>query len=194
MTLASAPGRIRIIASLVSLLVAVGCGSSSGGGPAGGPVSGALDTHCSEGDGGVRAQVVDLGTCHANVPPGNPVYGPTQYNSEGNDDECKYHVKFTVTPVRQNENVTFTVTATTLADGQPAAGASVNPEVFLNDTHPAPNSGEATSEKPGGVYDVGPIRFDAAGRWTVRFHLHEDCQDSTADSPHGHIAFYIDVP
>jgi hypothetical protein len=24
--------------------------------------------------------------------------------------------------------------------------------------------------------------------------LHEDCQDSTDDSPHGHVAFYIDVP
>jgi hypothetical protein len=23
---------------------------------------------------------------------------------------------------------------------------------------------------------------------------HEDCQDSTEDSPHGHVAFYIDVP
>jgi len=188
------PGRFRPLASLVWLLVAAGCGSSNGGGPTGGPVSGALDTHCSEGDGGVRAQVVDLSTCHASVPPGSPDYGPTQYNSEGNDDDCKYHVKFTGTAVRQNENVTFTVTAATLADGQPAAGANVEAEVFLNTTHPAPNSGQATTEKPGGVYDVGPIRFDASGRWTVRFHLHQDCQDSTEDSPHGHIAFYIDVP
>jgi hypothetical protein len=192
-----APARegIQLLASLVSLLVAAACGSSSGGsGPTGGPVSGALDTHCSLGDGGVRAQVVDLSTCHANVPPGTPDYGPTLYNSEADDDDCKYHVKFTETPVRRNENVTFTVTAATKADGLPATGANIDAEVFLNDTHPAPNSGQQTSEKPGGVYQVGPIKFDAAGRWTVRFHLHEDCQDSTDDSPHGHVAFYIDVP
>ena len=127
-------------------------------------------------------------------PRAQPDYGPTLYNSEADDDDCKYHVKFTATPIRRDQNVTFTVTATTLADGQAAAGANVGAEVFLNDTHPAPNSGQATNEKSGGVYDVGPIKFDAAGRWTVRFHLHEDCQDSTEDSPHGHVAFYIDVP
>lgn len=123
-----------------------------------------------------------------------PDYGATLYNSEADDDDCKYHVKFTSTPVRRNENVTFTVTATTKADGQPAAGAKIIGEVFLSDTHPAPNSGQQTTEKAGGVYDVGPIKFDAQGRWTVRFHLHEDCQDSTEDSPHGHVAFFIDVP
>jgi hypothetical protein len=103
-------------------------------------------------------------------------------------------VKFTATPIRRDQNATFTVTATTLADGHPATGANIDAEVFLNDTHPASNSGQGTTEKAGGIYDVGPIKFDAAGRWTVRFHLHEDCQDSTEDSPHGHVAFYIDVP
>ena len=182
-------GRIHLVAFVLGLALAGGCGSSDGTGPTGGAVSGPADTHC-----GGMAQVVDVSTCHANVPPGTPDYGPTLFNSEADDDDCKYHVKFTVTPVRRNENVTFTVTATTLADGQPATGANVDAEVFLNDTHPAPNSGQATTEKPGGVYDVGPIKFDSAGRWTVRFHLHEDCQDSTEDSPHGHVAFYIDVP
>jgi len=182
------------LATLAFGLALEACGSSSGDGPTGGPVSGAADTHCSLPDGGVAAQVVDLSTCHANVPPGTPDYGPTQYNSSGDDDDCKYQVGFTSTAIRQSQNVTFTVTAKTLSDLQPATGANIDAEVFLNDTHPAPNSGQATSEKPGGVYDVGPIKFDAAGRWTVRFHLHEDCQDSTDDSPHGHIAFYIDVP
>jgi hypothetical protein len=188
---------IHLVGSLVAigvgLVVAAAC-SNDAGGPTGGPVSGAADTHCSLPDGGVTAQVVDLATCHASVDAGQPDYGPTLYNAEANDDDCKYHVKFTATPIRQNENVTFTVTATTLADGQPAAGANIDAEVFLNDTHPAPNSGQATTEKAGGVYDVGPIKFDAAGQWTVRFHLHEDCQDSTEDSPHGHVAFYIAVP
>jgi hypothetical protein len=125
---------------------------------------------------------------------GTTVYGSTEYNSSGDDDDCKYQVSFTATPVRRNENVTFTVTAKTLADLQAATGADIDAEVFLNDTHPAPNSGQGTTEKAGGVYDVVPIKFDAAGRWTIRFHLHEDCQDATDDSPHGHIAFYVDVP
>ena len=184
-------GRTTGLATVVMVFLSLGtgCGSSEGDGPTGGPVAGAVDAHCAG-----TAQVVDLSTCHASVPPGQPDYGPTLYNSEADDDDCKYHVKFTATPIRQNQNVTFTVTATTLADGQPATGANIEAEVFLNDTHPAPNSGQATNEKSGGVYDVGPIKFDAAGRWTVRFHLHEDCQDSTEDSPHGHVAFYIDVP
>ncbi len=183
-----------LLAVGVLLAVAAGCGSSDQSGPTGGPVAGAEDQHCTLPDGGVRSQAVDLSTCHAAVDAGTPDYGPTLYNSEANDDDCKYHVKFTATPVRRNQNVTFTVSANTLADGQPAPGANIDAEVFLNDTHPAPNSGQQTTEKPGGVYDVGPIKFDAAGRWTVRFHLHEECQDSTEDSPHGHVAFYIDVP
>jgi hypothetical protein len=177
------------LAVVLGLTLASACGSSGGDGPVGGPVAGATDTHCTG-----RAQAVDLSTCHASVDAGAPDYGPTQYNSSGDDDDCKYQVSFTATPIRQNQNVTFTVTAKTLTDLQPAAGANVEAEVFLNSTHPAPNSGQATTEKAGGVYDVGPIKFDAAGRWTVRFHLHEDCQDSTEDSPHGHIAFFIDVP
>ena len=178
------------LAVTLGLALASACGSSSdGGGPVGGPVAGATDTHCAG-----TAQVVDFSTCHASVDAGAPDYGPTQYNSSGDDDDCKYQVSFTSTPVRRNQNVTFTVTAKTLTNLQPANGSTIDAEVFLNDTHPAPNSGQATTEKGGGVYDVGPIKFDAAGRWTVRFHLNHDCQDSTEDSPHGHIAFFIDVP
>jgi YtkA-like len=181
--------RLRTLDGLPIFLPLIAVIACSGEEPQGGAVSGPVDAHCSG-----QAQVVDLNTCHAMVPPSEPDYGPTLYNSEADDDDCKYHLKFTSTPIRKNEDVTFTVTATTLADGQPAAGADVLAEVFLSETHPAPNSGQATTEKPGGVYDVGPVRFDQSGRWTVRFHLHDECQDSTEDSPHGHVAFYIDVP
>jgi len=187
-------GFVCLATLAVGMALANGCGSSEGGGPTGGPVSGAADTHCSLPDGGVAAQAVVLATCHASADAGAVVYGPTLYNSEANDDECKYHVKFTSTPIRRDQNATFTVTATTLADGHPATGANIDGEVFLNATHPAPNSGQQTTEKSGGVYDIGPIKFDAAGRWTVRFHLHEDCQNTAPDSPHGHVAFFIDVP
>ena len=120
-------------------------------------------------------------------------YGATLFNAEGDDDECKYHVSFTSTPIRQSEDVTFTVTAKKTADGTAAAEADMNSEVFLDETHPAPNSGVTTSETSPGVYSIGPIRFDAAGRWTVRFHLYEDCVDGE-ESPHGHVAFFVDVP
>ena len=180
--------RIALALLAGGTLVAIACSSSAG--PAGGPVSGAADTHCN----GVPPQVTNQSVCHLAADAGPTVYGATEYNSEGDDDDCKYHVKFTSNPIYKNEDVTFTVTATTLVDSQPATGANILAEVFLNDTHPAPNSGQATTEKSGGIYDVGPIIFDATGRWTVRFHLHEDCQDATEDSPHGHIAFFIDIP
>lgn len=182
---------IRIARALLmagSIGAAAACSDNAG--PAGGPVSGPADTHC-----GSQSQQVVLSTCNITVPDaGQPDYGPTRYNSEADDDDCKYHVKYTVTPVRQNENVTFTVTANYKFDGTPATGVPIDAEVYLNVTHPAPNSGQATTEKGGGVYDVGPIKFDAAGQWTVRFHFHHDCQDTTEDSPHGHVAFFISVP
>jgi hypothetical protein len=188
--------RVWVTGALATGLAVLGCSSSgTPSGPTGGPVAGAQDTHCDLPDGGVAAQVTHLSTCNLPVQDAGPtVYGATNYNSEANDDDCKYHVAFTVTPVRENTNVTFTVTATTLIDGLPATGTNTLAEVFLNDTHPARNSGQKTTEQAGGVYQIGPIQFDLPGQWTVRFHLHEECQDQTADSPHGHAAFFIAVP
>jgi hypothetical protein len=182
------------VGAIAAALAVFGC-STSDSGPTGGPVAGAQDTHCDLPDGGLQAQVTHISTCNLPVQDAGPtVYGATMFNSEANDDDCKYHVGFRVSPVRQNTNVTFTVTATTLVDGQPATGADVIAEVFLNDTHPAPNSGQKTVESLGGLYQVGPIQFDSPGQWTVRFHLHQNCQDQTPDSPHGHAAFFIAVP
>ncbi len=79
-------------------------------------------------------------------------------------------------------------------DGAPAAGAKTSLEVFLSDTHPAPNSNQRSTEGPAGTYAIGPVRFDAAGQWTVRFHLYEECSELLDTSPHGHVAFYIWVP
>lgn len=172
----------------------VGCSSSTTGpsGPVGGPVMGALDMHCT----GPGPTVV--GTCMtpgAAPDGGAPVvnYGPTLFNAEGDDDDCKYHVSWTSTPVRENTNVTFTVMLTKLADSTIATGAGIRAEVYLTDTHPVPPPPQAT-ESPAGTYKVGPIKFDAPGDWTVRFHFYEDCDDTPADSPHGHAAFYVRVP
>jgi hypothetical protein len=183
------------LATLAAALAFFGCSSSNSiTGPVGGPVAGPQDTHCDLPDGGIMAQVVDLSTCHLNADAGAPDYGATMYNAEANDDDCKYHVSFTATPIQENLGVTFTVTATYLSNGMPATGANTLTETYLNDTHPAPNSGTQTTEQPGGIYQIGPVVFDAPGQWTVRFHLHEECQDATDDSPHGHAAFFIAVP
>ncbi len=163
---------------------------------------------------GVPAQPTSQADCHltaaADAGPGAgggavSDYGVTMFDSEGDDDDCKYHVKWTATPIGENEDVTFTVVATNKTDNSPltgpapttgvAAGANVYAEVYLNDTHPAPNDRTQTSdETTPGTYAVGPIQFDAPGKWTVRFHFFEDCSDIADDSPHGHAAFYVDVP
>jgi hypothetical protein len=177
---------------LVSAMV-LAC-SSSNRGPAGGPVAGPADTHCTLADGGVQVQPISPASCQVTDGGAAASYGPTLYNSEADDDDCKYHVKFTSTPVYENTDVTFNVVATQKASAAPAAGANVIGEVFLSTTHPAPNSNQKTVEGPPGTFAVGPVRFDAPGQWTVRFHLHEDCADVLPDSPHGHVAFYLDVP
>lgn len=189
-------GLLILMAVPAAALFAGGC-SSSPGGPTGGPVMGALDTHCRDADGGVVATVI--GMCMTPTPGGDPdggvvsEYGETLHNAEGDDDDCKYHVEWTATAIRQNTDVAFTVTLTKLADGTPAPGGGINAEVYLSDIHPAQPPPQAT-ESAGGNYKVSPIRFDATGDWTVRFHFFEDCDDAPADSPHGHAAFLVHVP
>jgi polygalacturonase len=146
-------------------------------------------------DGGVRSQPTSAASCAANGADAGAIdYGATVYNAEADDDDCKYHLKFSATPVYEKTDVEFTVVATEKGTGAPAAGARIVAEAFLSSIHPAPNSNQKTLESPAGTYQVGPIQFDAPGRWTVRFHLHQECADVAPDSPHGHAAFFIDVP
>ncbi len=195
------------LSATVLAVLAAGAGcqdSGTGTGPTGGPVMGPMDTHCQGTVGTPIVQVTNQGDCHPTLDLAGPQpdmagsggsqYGDTLYNAEGNDDDCKYHVKFTVSAVRQSTPVTFTVIGTNLTTNQPVTGANVYPEVFLSDTHPAPNAGSMTSESPPETYTVGPVKFDASGMWTVRFHFFESCSDVFDDSPHAHAAFYINVP
>jgi hypothetical protein len=101
--------------------------------------------------------------------------------------------------VRLNEAATFDVTATLLASpGTPASGANIAIESYLADNqfHVLSALPPTAAESPAGSghYKVTPVKFDAAGRWVLRFHLYEDCSDLSEDSPHGHVAFYVDVP
>ena len=169
---------------------------------ASGVVSGAKDEHC-----GAKKQVTTQAACSPDAGHSHDTdamamddagamseYGATLYNDEGDDDECKYHVKWTASPVAQGKDVTFTVVATNKSDGSALKAAPIRAEVFLDDTHPGPNTNQTSKESAtAGTYTVGPIRFDKPGKWTVRFHFFEDCADGE-ESPHGHVAFYVQVP
>jgi len=179
----------------------------------GGDFYGPADQHCIDPTGAMITQITDQAACQytscaghplpctpdagtplpVDAPPSSP-YGTTMFNQSGNDDDCKYSVSWTANPILENSDVFFTVTATTTVDNQPATGANIIAEVFLDDQHAAPPTNSTTVESPPGTYKIGPIRFDKPGAWTVRFHLHEDCKDLVEDSPHGHAAFYVDVP
>jgi hypothetical protein len=195
-----------------------GAGGAGHAGPPGGPVAGPADAHC-----GAKVQPTSAAACHMPPGAGGGTagtgggmagmgagghsmhgmsgmggmvmsYGPTLPNAEGDDDDCKYHVKWTSTDVYEDTDVTFTVVGTRKEDGAPLAGADPIAEVYLDDTHPAPSTAAKATEGPPGTYSISPIRFDAPGRWTVRFHFHPECSDMTPDSPHGHAAFYVQVP
>jgi hypothetical protein len=197
-------------------------GSSVGADTPAGVVIGPLDSHCNTAsDGGLAVQAI--GVCQVLDPSLVPsstascdvtfdtsgggvdagtdgggtassAYGPTMYGSAGDDDDCKYYISWTATPVKQNTDTTFTVTALRLADMKPATCAGVRPDVSLSLTHGVAAPKNPSTEIAPGLYQVGPIKFDAPGIWTVRFHLYEECDDGQADSPHGHAAFYVQVP
>ncbi len=187
------------VASLFSILA---CTSSTPSGPVGGPVTGTQDSHC-----GTTKQAWSLASCQSSPDAGTPdaaatdaaepdggasEYGETMFNQVGADDECKYDVSWTATSVYRDTDVTFTVTVKSRTDGTAVLDAEPDVEAFLGTSHAAPSTGKST-EKGGGVYTIGPVRFDQAGKWTVRFHFFDRCIDGPT-SPHGHAAFFVSVP
>jgi hypothetical protein len=88
------------------------------------------------------------------------------------------------------------VTVIGLDPAGPITGEGVDEiEAFTTvGVHVNPDHDTTFKPKGAGVYEVGPITFDQSGTWVVRFHIFEDCSDAPADSPHGHAAFYLDVP
>jgi hypothetical protein len=172
-------------------------GSSGDAGVAGGFVTGAADTHCRADGGAVIKQETAAAGCTFKPDGGGDAmaeYGATLFGSEGDDDDCKYHLKVTPVAVYPRTDTTFEVRVTTTVDGAAAKGAKTSAEVFLSDTVAGKTDAMKTVETSDGVYKVGPVQFTRSGRWTLRFHLHEDCLDYAEDSPHGHAAFYVDVP
>jgi hypothetical protein len=170
--------------------------------------AGPEDTHCAKPDGGVMVQSTNQAACCVPGDAGGPgacPYDPTMYGHEGDDDDCKYHVAWTSSPVCEGAaGVQFTVTATYLGTGKPVTGANLRAEVFTtsppNDagcddvsSHESPSTFGVFTESPEGTYG-GRVVFDEKGAWTVRFHLFENCYDVRDDSPHGHAAFHVTVP
>jgi len=182
------------------------------------PTAGPADTHCALGDGGFMVQTTSQASCMPDVGAlpddggDTCAYNNTNFGMSSDDDDCKYHVSWTSTPICEGGNgVFFTVTATyttaTGALGAPLTGANTKIESFTTtagdwdsatycdtgSTHPGPSGFAPTVEGPPGTY-TGAVIFDVPGQWTIRFHFNEMCLDVLPDSPHGHAAYHITVP
>jgi hypothetical protein len=159
--------------------------AGSGGDDSGGGADASGDD--GGGDAG-GADAGDIGNC------GDSAFGATNYNNSSGDDDCKYDVSWTSTPICEGApGVYFTVTAKHRSDGSPVTGANPRPDVVLNCNHPIPNTPGDSPELTPGTYRVGPVIFDMPGRWVFRFHFNETCTD-LPQSPHGHAAYYVQVP
>jgi hypothetical protein len=162
-------------------------GADGGGGATGTDGAGGHDEHDHErADGGT-----DSGTG-----PDDEEYA-VRYGSESADDDCKYDTSFSTTCLEVGKNVTISLTLRQRATGNPGNGGHPDsPEIFLADkpSHISPSNSIKATEGPLGTYQIGPVVFDQPGRWVIRFHYFESCSDIPPDSPHGHVAFYVDVP
>ena len=191
--------RFVVAAAVACAALAIFVACTDGGSCAnpGGPVSAQPDTHCIDADGGAIVQVTNESACHPDAGPDGGAttdYGAAMPNASADDDDCKYHVSWTSSAVCENSGVVFTVVATKKSDGTPLVGGNMEAEVFLNLTHASPTPYVTSTEGPPGTYVTQPVKFDQPGKWTIRFHFREDCLDLTDDSPHGHAAFYVEVP
>ncbi len=179
-----------------------GSAGSGGGGMCSMPgvaTAGPKDSHC-----GSNVVVASQADCHPAdagliEPPSDDAgaavsdFGDTMYGTEGDDDDCKYHLAWTSTALCSDQDIYFTVKLTNKSDGSVVKGAKPEPDITLTDTHPGITDKSKAVEGPDGTYKIGPVKLDASGKWTVRFHFFGDCTDSET-SPHGHAAFFVTVP
>lgn len=179
-------------------------GGSTGTGPTGGaacaspggPTTDPADDHCGPDSGAI---VQETGACVTEAPttadagPEEQTPGPWGGTASA-DDDCKYDVGYTVTPVCENNDVTFTLTMKKRTDHSAVTGAGPSLEVLDPAGIPAAEGSATASETSPGVYKITPIHFNKKGKWTIRFHFFESCSDTPEDSPHGHAAFFINVP
>ncbi len=214
----------RMAATLMFMGAAACSSSSSGGGDGGNSIAmcgspgkatpGPADDHCAMAgeDGGALVNAV-TDPCNFAVPQDAGVpsceYGATTYGTEADDDDCKYHITWSSTPIcEQPGAIIVTLVGTYKATGKPMTGAAPSAEAFTstpgdwdaatycdtNTAHLGPDANMSFVEDPpgSGTYK-GPVTFDRPGVWTVRFHFFENCSDWPT-APHGHVAFHITVP
>jgi len=204
-------------------------GSASGGSATGGMVMGPANTRCegrtpykvnpngcflqveppefsnggSSGAASPSAGTGGMSDCNFDHDAG---YGDPLFNDSGDDDDCKYHVTWSSTPIQKNQPFTLTVTATNLLSGEPlgnlpdqtpgtVALSRMEPYVPCDAVHLPPTSTlEAPATETGpGTFSLGPVVLDESARWAMRFHFYGDCFNNSA-TPHAHIAFFVDVP
>lgn len=162
-------------------------GSGAGGSDGGGGAAGS--------DGAVAAAGHDEHD-HADAGTDDEEY-TIHYGSEAADDDCKYDASFSTTCLEVGKNVTVSLNLRERDTGNPANGGHPDsPEIYLasKPSHISPSNAIKAVEGPLGTYQIGPVVFDEPGRWVIRFHYFESCSDIPPDSPHGHVAFYVDVP
>jgi hypothetical protein len=162
--------------------------------------------HCTDASGKPIVQATTYDTCHPDRLPtmgvGHPVntmkgkFLPTLHGDEGDDDQCKYHVKVAIDVTQKNQDAYFTLHATNLGDGSLVKDNDPTPavDVFLTPMHMAPKTDVKTMMTSPGNFKVGPIQFDQCGEWTARFHFFNHCGNDFLDSPYANIAFFVNVP
>lgn len=178
--------RFEMFAIALSSGVLVACSS-------GGPTLGAEDTHCDDVTTVTEADCHLMPSADAGTMPEHE-HEVIRFNGEADDDDCKYHVVLLSTGAAQQSDTTLTLSVTTKATGKPTVGAAPELEVYLSDSHPAPEVATKVTEPSPGTYVLAPVRFDTAGRWTVKVHLFDECTDVSEHSPHSHVSFAFDVP
>src|SRR5882724_4463606 len=142
------PASMLLLLAASGLVLNASCSSDStpaaNTGPTGGLAIGVPDMHCGTpatpvavdatacmtpetdvGEGGQGGAAGQDGTasqagsdCNAEH---DAAYGDTLYNDSGYDDDCKYAASWSSTPIRLNEDATFTINTQNIASGAPLA-------------------------------------------------------------------------
>jgi hypothetical protein len=200
---------LATVACTAALVIACSSSSSSPSNPLANlqfdnsaAVPGVDDTHCLGDGGGTTHQAINASSCHSQNPSGGAssldaggagAYGPTHYNTQGYDDDCKYSVRWQSTSTLVRKDVYFQVQVNALTDNTALTGDKPKITAQLTDVHAALPTTQSATETTPGTYVIGPMQFDAPGNWTVRFNFHPECDNGTPDSPRGFAAFYVAV-
>ena len=155
-----------------------------------------IGDHCVV-DGGIIKHAADVcpttpGDAASAGDGGEEMYPPAHSGTVADDDECKYHVVYGVSPCQPDGVFTLNLTLTSRVTGMPVTGAMPSIEADL-DGHPLPNPAPVATEVGMGEYKISGVRFDMEGAWTVRFHFFEMCLETDENTKHGHVAFTVIV-